>query len=67
MKHMNSLFAKVCLVILGTLAVSLPALATTNEESMQVLHLKELVLPIYPDSVKQGGPDHRERHRGHRA
>ena len=55
MKHMNSLFAKVCLVILGTLAVSLPALATTNEESMQVLKLKELVLPVYPDSAKQDG------------
>jgi TonB family protein len=55
MKHIHRLFARVCLVVLGTLAVSLPAVATTNEESMRVLHLKELVLPIYPDSVKQEG------------
>ena len=55
MKHMNSLFAKVCFVILGTLAVSLPALATTNEESMRILKLEELVVPIYPEAVKQDG------------
>ena len=54
MKHMT-LITKVCFVILGTLAVSLPALASTNEESMQVLKLKELVLPVYPDSVHQDG------------
>ena len=55
MKYMNCLFTKACFAVLGTLAVSLPALATTNEESMQVLKLKELVLPIYPDAVKQDG------------
>jgi len=55
MKHMTHRFAKVCFVILGTLAVSLSALAMTNEESAQVLKLTDFVLPIYPDSVKQDG------------
>lgn len=55
MKNMTCLVAKVCLVFVGTLAVSLPALAMTNDESVQVLKLKEFVLPIYPESVKQSG------------
>jgi TonB family protein len=45
----------VCSVILGTLAVSLPALATTNDDAVQVLKLKELVVPVYPSAVKEDG------------
>lgn len=55
MKHMTCLVAKVCFVIVGTLAVAMPALAMTNEESVQALKLTQFVLPIYPDSVKQDG------------
>ena len=55
MKHMTHRFAKVCFVILGTLAGSLSALAITNEESAQMLKLTDFVLPIYPDSDKQRG------------
>ena len=55
MKHMTCRLAKMCLVLFGTLAVSMPALAMTNEEAVQSLKLTQFVLPIYPDAVKQDG------------
>lgn len=55
MNPMTRLFVRVYLMLVGTLVVSLPALAMTNEESVQILKLKEFVLPIYPTSVFQDG------------
>lgn len=55
MKNMTCRLAKICLVFVGTLAVSMPALAMTNEEAVQTLKLTQFVLPIYPDSVKEDG------------
>jgi TonB family protein len=55
MKHMTRLLVKVSCMIFATLAVSLPALAMTNEESARVLKLTEFVLPVYPDLARQAG------------
>ena len=55
MKHMTRLLVKVSCVIFGTLAVSLSALAMSNEESARILKLTEFVLPVYPDAAKQAG------------
>ena len=55
MKQMTRLFATVCFAVIGTLAISQPALAMTNEESVQALKLTQFTLPIYPDSVKEDG------------
>jgi len=55
MNSVMRLLAKVCWMVFATLAVSLPALAMTNEESVKLLKLTQFVLPVYPDSVKQEG------------
>ena len=55
MQPITRMILKMVCVFFGTLVVSLPALAMTNEESVQVLKLKEFALPIYPTSVFQDG------------
>ena len=55
MNPMIRLILKVGGLICGTLVVSLPALATTNEESVRLLKLTEFVLPVYPEGAKQEG------------
>ena len=55
MKNMTCRLVTMCLGFVGTLAVSMPALAMTNEEAVQSLKLTQFVLPIFPDAVKEDG------------
>ena len=55
MNPMNRLTARVGLMIVAALVVSLPVLAMTNEESIKLLKITQFVLPVYPDSIKQEG------------
>ena len=55
MKQLTRLLGTVCIAVIGTLAISRPAQAMTNEDSVQALKLTQFELPVYPDSVKQDG------------
>jgi len=55
MNPMTRLLTKVGLMLVGTLAASLPALAATNDESAEYLKLKDFAVPIYPEAAKLSG------------
>ncbi len=55
MNPMTRLLTKGCLMLVGTLAASLSALAVTNDESAEYLKLKNFAVPIYPESAKLEG------------
>jgi TonB family protein len=55
MNAMTRLLAKGVGVIFGTLAIALPALAMTNEESVRELKLTEFELPVFPKLAKCAG------------